>query len=170
MRPPAIVALLLCLIGMTACAKEGPQATPPSGGDVVAPSPSADPDAVEDGRYAAYIRKVDTSGRVVTFDRIEFLTGEAAVKAWREANPGSTESGPDNDYFIVNDNPKLSTMRVAPDAEIIIYDWDDAGGDQARWPLEKVPNVISADPGWGRPMWLTVKGGLIIRIDEQFIP
>jgi hypothetical protein len=170
MRALAPLLLLLSLVGVTACAKAKPQAAPPSAAVSAAPSPSPSVDVVEDGRHAAYIREVDAAGRAVTFDRIEFLTGEAAVKAWRKDNPTSTQPGPDNDYFIVNDNPKLRTMQIAPDAEIIIYDWDDAGGAQVRWPLEKLFKVISADPDWGRPMWLTVNSGLITRIDEQFIP
>jgi hypothetical protein len=56
----------------------------------------------------------------LTFDLAEFLTGEAAAQAAAEHGD---ESPPPNDYYIVNDNPKLRTMPIAPDATIQAIDW-----------------------------------------------
>ena len=56
---------------------------------------------------------MDTAHGRITFDLIEFLTGDAAKQAWKKANPGSDQDGPDDDYYIVNDNAKLRTLPVA---------------------------------------------------------
>lgn len=50
---------------------------------------------------------------VLTFNRVQFLTGEAAIKA----NGGKKPIG-DNGYKIVDDSPLLRTVGVAPDAKV----------------------------------------------------
>ncbi len=50
---------------------------------------------------------------MLTFNRVQFLTGEAAIKA----NGGKKPIG-DNGYKIVDDSPLLRTVGVAPDAKV----------------------------------------------------
>jgi hypothetical protein len=57
----------------------------------------------------------------MVFDLAYFLTGE-------EANQAAAERGLEvpvpNDYFIVNDDPRLRTPALAPDLELALVDWD----------------------------------------------
>ncbi|MCU1353165.1 MAG: hypothetical protein JWM05_2374 [Acidimicrobiales bacterium] len=56
---------------------------------------------------------------LVTFDKVDFLTGKAAVDAAHKAGaipPG--QDYVDNDYYISNTNPLLRTMAVVPDAQV----------------------------------------------------
>jgi hypothetical protein len=50
---------------------------------------------------------------VLTFDKVEFLTGAAAEKAAKAH--GDTV---DNDYYIVNDNTMLRKLGVIPDSQV----------------------------------------------------
>jgi hypothetical protein len=139
-------------------------------------SPSAGP-VLPDGRSPVYLTTVDIAHRSITFDLIEFLTGDAAKQAWKKANPGSTEDGPDNDYFIVNDNPKLRTMPVAATVTVSVLQNDGGSPDPmpitlAAFPgyLAKVKPDASEHKLSYNPFWLTVQNGQIIKIEEQFIP
>ena len=51
----------------------------------------------------------------ITFDLIQFFTGEAATKAAAEDGQGSPAP---NDYYIRNVNPRLRTLPVRADAPI----------------------------------------------------
>jgi hypothetical protein len=70
-----------------------------------------------DGRYPAYVKKVDTVSRTVTIDVIQFFTGAAAAKA---ASEDKQESPPPNDYYIRNPNKRLRTLPVAQTARITV--------------------------------------------------
>jgi hypothetical protein len=85
----------------------------------VAAAPVPSSPTLEDGRHFGFIRSVDlnTSPKTISFDLAYRLDGE-------EANQAAAERGyptpVDNDYFVVNDNPKLRTVTLSPDAEILL--------------------------------------------------
>ncbi len=139
------------------------------------PSPSTSP-ILADGRSPVYLTGIDVSGRSVTFDLIEFLTGDAAKKAWQKDNPGSGQDGPDNDYYIVNDNPKLRTLPVAATVSVNVLDMTSgAGTDTKQISFADLPAYLAElKPDDRRlsynPFWLTVQNGQIVKIEEQFIP
>lgn len=143
-----------------------------------APTPSATPSPVlPDGRSPAYLTSLDVSGRTVTFDLIEFLTGDAAKKAWQKANPGSGQDGPDDDYFIVNDNPKLRTLPVSASVQILVVDLSGPGvqSKAITWAAAPAyfagikPDTSDHKLAWN-PFWLTVQNGQIVKMEEQFLP
>lgn len=106
----------------------------------------------------------------LTFDRAQWLTGEA-YDAWvAEHGP------PENDYVIVNENPRLRTVTVPADAlfvgSIVIVEGGDAG-----------PTVVTAEEfvdGANRyadtriPIWLfhatTDLDSAVTGVQEQFVP
>jgi hypothetical protein len=130
---------------------------------------------LEDGRHPVYLTGIDVAGRSsVEFDLIQFLTGNEAIAAWDEAYPDDP-GGPPNDYFIVNDNPRLRRLPVADDVVVTVLDWD--GGFQpfvvafADLPAQLAGRPILDRGGIGvNPFWLTVHGDTVTAIEEQYIP
>ncbi|HWL91273.1 MAG TPA: hypothetical protein VNP90_07895 [Actinomycetota bacterium] len=141
-----------------------PTATPEPNG---APSPS-----LEDGRHFVYVTTAtrSDSGRTrIRFDLAYFYQGE---RAEREAAERGDEvvSG----YYIVNANPRLRTLHVADDVEVAYIPSDQCcelqTGDIDAW-IEAVLETNPTDyPGTNVPWWLTVDGGRITRIEQQYLP
>jgi hypothetical protein len=125
-----------------------------------------------DGRHAAYLTRLDVGKKTLSFDKIDFLTGEAAKKAYLQQNPGETD-GPPNDYMIVNDNPLVRTLPIADGATITIVDMTGSVTSK-KTTLAALPAYFAPEKGgkhlWHDPFWLTVKNGQIRKIEEQFLP
>jgi hypothetical protein len=145
--------------------------------DAAAPSPSAAPASsapvLADGRHAAYLTSLNVGKKTIGFDKVDFLTGAAAKKAYLEQNPGETD-GPPNDYLIVNDNPLVRTLPIADAATITIVDMTGDGVSSKKTTLAALPAYFASDKGgkrlWHNPFWLTVKNGQIRKLEEQFLP
>jgi len=183
----AIVVVALVALGAAGCNKDANTANPaPSaslprasagvggpktnGASSGAPSASA---ALADGRHAAYLTNLNVEKKTLAFDKIDFLTGEAATKEYIKQNPGQTE-GPDNDYLIINNNPLLRTLPIADSATILIVDMTGGGVAAKKTTLAALPAYFAPEKGgkilWHDPFWLTVKAGQITKIEEQFLP
>jgi hypothetical protein len=135
-------------------------------------SPSPPSPALPDGRHFAYVTRLRGTppDATLTFDLAEFLTGEAAVQAAAEHGD---ESPPPNDYYIVNDNPKLRTMPVAPDVTIRTIDWTNCceltDVPYTDW-AASLTAPTDALYGKGTQYWITVTDGQIVEIEEQYLP
>jgi len=129
-RGPRLVGIVAAAAGLVACS--GSSSAPTARGPVetLVPSPttstsppapsspatqSPDSDIPADHRDIGYIVKVDrVSGTAyIRFDRILFLTGDAANKA--AADHGDETPVP-NDYYIVDETHRLLTFVVAANA------------------------------------------------------
>jgi len=131
-------------------------------------SPPAKP-VLEDGRHAVFLTDVDTVGRSVEFDLIQFLTGDAAVSAYHKDYPDQ-RGGPPNNYYIINDNPKLRRLPVADDVAVTVLDWT-AGLQQKTVAFADLPaRGIPGNATTANPFWLTVVDGTVIAIEEQYLP
>lgn len=183
-------ALLVVLLAAAACAREGPAGTSeaPTGPTLTSspePSPSVEPTeepteeptpspALEDGRHFGYIRSVDADAMTLRFDLAYFLTGE-------EANQAAAEHGDEvpvpNDYYIVNDNPRLRTLPIAADVEVWVIDWSHCC-DLVRGELGPFLDAFATRhhpwdalyQGRRAPYWLTVRDGAVVRIEVQYLP
>jgi hypothetical protein len=119
-----------------------------------------------DGRRAGFIAKVGAG--TVSMDLVEFLTGDAATKAWRQKNPDSELDSPDNDYFIINDNKKLRKLPLTEDVEVKVVG--------ARGPGTEESIAVSAlEKHFGNQLggtlfWFTVRQGQVTKIEQQFLP
>jgi hypothetical protein len=145
--------------------------------DAVTPAPTSAPTPTEapvlvDGRHPVFLTGLDAGGRTVEFDLIQWLTGEAAREAYTAAHPDDP-GYPPNDYFIVNDNPRLRVLPVAGDVTVTVLEH---GFEPMAIAFEELPAFVADDlvPGdaslWHNPFWLTVRDGTITDIDEQYIP
>lgn len=142
--------------------------SPASVTPTISPSPSGAP--LLDGRYFVYPKKV-TGGSTLTFDVAQFLTGTAAADA---AKAHGDESPPPNDYYIVNDDKKLTTFPVSS-AVVVRYIplancCNLKPGNFSAW-SEAVNGTAMTDySGKNAPWWITIKGGSIVKIQQQFLP
>jgi hypothetical protein len=144
---------------------------PPS----ASPSPAASPILAE-GRSFGIIKSVDATYGTLVFDLEQFFSGDAANRAAREDGVIGPNESVDNDYYIRNVNPKLRTVPISSDLQIVLIKWSNCCEHTFS------PNLATfakAFPGPGptddfrgpaSPYWLTVKGGVIVKIEEQYLP
>jgi hypothetical protein len=185
----ALLAVALALTGV-ACTSSSPDAgdTPvptsasispsaspqesPSG--TTSPKPTATaPPILENGRSFVYVKKVDVGMGTssLTFDLALFYTGD-------EANQIAGERGDEvpvpNDVYIVNDNPKLRTLPFAGDAEVLVYDWHACCDNYTSMTVDRWAGYVAAPTrrfhGKLSPYWITVRGGEIVKAEEQYLP
>lgn len=122
-----------------------------------------------DGRYAARITAVNSPRRLVTFDVIQLFLGKAAATA--AAQDHATEVPPPNDVWIRNVSHLLRTLPVASGAPITVNVLSaPMTGDATK----SVPVTLTRlgqfkDLKTGA-FWLTVRGGVVTRIVEQYLP
>jgi hypothetical protein len=151
-----------------------PLGEPRASTGAAAPAPSSP--KLEDGRHFGFIRSVDlrTSPETISFDLAYRLDGE-------EANQAAAERGYEtpvaNDYFIVNDNPKLRTVPLSVDAEILLVDWNRCCDDFVTVDPQSFqasfghPKYSSLHPqGEFTQYWVNVAGGIVVKIEEQYRP
>jgi hypothetical protein len=164
--------------GSTAPAATAPSTTDADAGDgaaTTAPptSPSGEP-VLEDGRHPVYLTDIDTAAQTVEFDLIQFLTGDEATAAYIEDHPDDP-GGPPNDYYIVNDNPRLRRLSVAENVQVTVLDWEGGFKPQviafADLPAQLAADLVPDDDRiWPSPFWLTVNDDTVTAIEEQYIP
>lgn len=155
-----------------ATATEPTNATGPTG----SPTPSVAPE-LEDGRHFGFVRSVDPSELELVFDLAYFLQGE-------EANEAAAERGDEvpvpNDYYIINDNPRLRTLVLASDVSLDLLDWNRCCDELFEGDLEAFATAFDrGEPfesegfiyqGPASPYWLTVRDGEVVRVEEQYLP
>lgn len=176
-------------VALVACSPEGgsTDASPPSPSEAMGeagsptaapPPPSAsgpEPAVLADGRHPVYLTGLDASKRRITFDLIQFLTGETAQKAWIKDHPEEPD-GPPNDYLIVNENVKLRTLPVSSAVTVKVLNTDDLTAETTPIPFADFPAHLTKDLDktdkylWVLPFWLTVMQGQVVLIEEQFLP
>lgn len=128
----------------------------------------------EEGQYC-YINKIYKTGDTTCIDAdfVVFLMGKAAVAAARkngDAEPfvknGDTTWSVPNDYYIVNENKKVRTLKLAKDFRLIV-----AGKSEAVTDETSRFNYLRqhADEG---VFILTIDAGtsLVTVIKEQYLP
>jgi hypothetical protein len=149
-------------------------ATGSAGGSARAPTPAA---TLEDGRHFGFVRSVDPAAGTMEFDLAYFLSGKEADQAYQEAT-GDTGHVP-NDHFVVNDNPMLRTLTLAPDVHLRLLDWNHCcetffDGDLSLFAqaIEQQADVTDGDLVYrGQSQWwITVENGLVTQIEEQYSP
>jgi hypothetical protein len=141
----------------------GTSATPPA----AATTAPAGTD-LADGVHVAHVVRIDPAVGAVTVDVIQFLTGDAAVRA---AGEDGAEVPPPNDYYIRNASSRLRTLPVESGAPITInvLGAQESGSATKDIPktLAELAGVRGVEDGTFR---LTVEDGRVIRIAEVYLP
>ena len=176
-RSIAALLILLMTAALSGCGgDEQPGGAAGTPATTVAPSTTAaagpattEPAELTDGRHPAYIKSVDAAGQTVTFDLIQFFTGEAATKAAAE---DGEESPPPNDYYIRNVNSRLRTLPVKAGAPITVNVLAaQATGSATKDVPVTLEKLASYFPNSGTPpFWITVEQGQITEMAQQFLP
>jgi hypothetical protein len=169
------LALLACaLLVVAGCGGDGDDSSDPSG----APTTTSTTQAAAE-RFG-YIRSVSTAGpaATLTFDEAEFLTGEEAQRAAEEDGQVPAGDPVPNDYYVRNPDKSTVTLRVANDAEITARRCqlcrDGQPGDVEDFLgafMDPSPKTY-ADPyrGAKSQYWLRIEDGVVVAIDEQYVP
>ena len=132
-----------------------------------APVTSAPSSIVTDGRQSAYIDSVDLTAHTITIDPMQYLTGPAAVAAFKKANPSAVE-GPPNDYYIVNPTKDHLVVPLPTSAkvELVIIN-----GVPHTTPVAVPQAKLATYAQLTRaPFWITVANGKVTLVMEQFVP
>ncbi|MDP3714223.1 MAG: hypothetical protein Q8R60_17250 [Mycobacteriales bacterium] len=143
-----------------------------------APTPSATPsvDAPASGTDIGYLvasRETSADGAAlsVSFDRVQFFTGEAAR---READKRGDEI--ENDYYVVNDNTRLRTLVVADGATVTgdssFNSWaGDGGSGQRPRTLDELARFVRTDQGRETLFDLRYDAqGRVTAVAERYLP
>jgi hypothetical protein len=130
---------------------------------------TSEPAVLADGRHPVYLKSVDPDRQTITFDLVQFYTGEDATKAAAEDNK---ESPPPNDYYIRNVNPRLRTLPVRSDAPITVNVLAAGStGSSTKDVSVTLVKLASYFPNSGTaPFWINVAQGQVTKITQQFLP
>lgn len=121
----------------------------------VAPIP-APGEAPADGEHGVEIQAVDLDGRTITVDVIEFFV----------ADDGGDGEVP-NDYYIRNTDTDAQALDVADDVAVTLVDMGAQRLANEEATFDALPAHLDEVPS---PYWITVEAGVVVAIDQQFVP
>lgn len=133
-------------------------------------------DTLPDGRY--FVQLTDIQGGeegplLLQYDLAYFLTGEEANQA---AEDRGLETPVPNDYFIVNDNPKLRltplegvySVKYIPEGSGLSSPVKAHEAQFLGWMGETVQTDFPPkDTSW---WWVTIENGSVTKIEQQYLP
>ena len=117
-----------------------------------------------DGRYDAYVRKVDPDRDLIVVDLVQVFTGKAAVQAALE--DGMDRSAAEvRDSYVRNQNDRLRTLEMAGGVRLNLIGSCESTGQEALF----TKLIKDASYGHGQLFYYTlgVQGGVVQRIDEH---
>jgi hypothetical protein len=175
-RSGLLIAVLVAslLAGCTDDDSATDDTVPPTGGTTTTALTVGEPTDLEDGRTAAFVTAVDVAARTITVDVVQFLRGAEAVTAYRE-DTGATDTPP-NDYWIRNEEDRLRALTVVPTVTIrlVRLGGPDADANGTPGVFEELPEYIQThafgDPPPKILAWVSIQDGVVIAIEEQYVP
>jgi hypothetical protein len=129
-----------------------------------------------DGRYFGYIRSAGAEPPTISFDVAQFFFGKDVQKAAEQDGAVAPGEPVSNDHYERNADTRARALKVAPDA------WVPKGPCCGNQTQGKLPDFLAAfsDPrprflnddyrGRNSQYWVTIRDGLVVRIDEQYLP
>ena len=117
-----------------------------------------------DGRYDAYVRKVDPDRDLIVVDLVQVFTGKAAVQAALE--DGMDRSAAEvRDTYVRNQNDRLRTLEMAGSVRLNLIGACDSTGQEGLF----TKLIKDATYGQGQLFYYTlrVQDGVVQRIDEH---
>ena len=117
-----------------------------------------------DGRYDAYVGKVDPDRDLIVVDLVQVFTGKDAVRAAIE--DGMDRSAAEvRDTYVRNQNDRLRTLEMAGGVRLNLIGSCESTGQEALF----TKLIKDATYGQGQLFYYTlqVRGGVVQRIDEH---
>jgi hypothetical protein len=117
-----------------------------------------------DGRYDAYVRKVDPDRDLIVVDLVQVFTGDAAARAALE--DGMDRSAAEvRDTYIRNQNDRLRTLEMAGGVRLNLIGACESTGQETLF----TKLIKDATYGQGQLFYYTlqVQGGVVRQIDEH---
>lgn len=103
---------------------------------------------------------------VVEFDLACWFTGEAAVIASAE---DGEESPPPNDYYVRNESDQVRFVPVTSDVPVVWYPDPGDPTTEAVTMYEFWREDVESSE-FALAIWITIEGGVIVSIREQWVP
>jgi hypothetical protein len=138
--------------------------------------PAGDPETATGPteRQPGVVVGVTNSGgaSILRIDYVQFLTGGEAADA---AAAHGDESPPPNDYYVVNDNPKIREFPIQPGIPVTVVTNNDGTSDAAGHtiPLSQWIAALSGPHALafkGSLYWVTITNGTVTNIEAQYAP
>jgi len=117
-----------------------------------------------DGRYDAYVRKVDPDRDLIVVDLVQVFTGKDAVRAALE--DGMDRSAAEvRDTYVRNQNDRLRTLEMAGGVQLNLIGACDSTGQEGLF----TKLIKDATYGQGHLFYYTlhVQGGVVRQLDEH---
>src|SRR5215213_4355318 len=117
-----------------------------------------------DGRYDAYVRKVDPDRDLIVVDLVQVFTGDDAVRA--ALQDGMDRSAAEvRDTYVRNQNDRLRTLEMAGGVRLNLIGSCESTGQEGLF----TKLIKAATYGQGQLFYYTlqVQGGVVQRIDEH---
>ena len=117
-----------------------------------------------DGRYDAYVRKVDPDRDLIVVDLVQVFTGKDAVRA--ALQDGMDRSAAEvRDTYVRNQNDRLRTLEMAGGVRLNLIGACESTGQEALF----TKLIKDATYGQGHLFYYTlhVRGGMVRQIDEH---
>jgi len=176
-----MILALMVILPMAACSSSGKTAqsattsapastlassvptAPATGAPTVPPTAAATPLTI-----SAHVLAVDLKAHTITVDPIAFLTGPAAVAAFKHDNPGAVE-GPPNDYYIQNPTKDRVELKFPPDAVVQLVHVKESS-DQTHAATVPQSRLVGYHGLTLAPFKITSAAGTVLKVVEVFVP
>jgi hypothetical protein len=173
--------LAVSLLVLAGCGGDSDDGSPGASGTTTRQTtrtPTATTRGPSDEQFG-YIRSVSTAGPSATlaFDEAEFLSGDEAQRAAEEDGVVAPGERVPNDYYIGNPDKSTETLPIATTARITARRCPLCRNGRPGDVKDFLGSFMKqgqtyADPYRGAKgaYWLTIEGGTVVAIDEQYIP
>jgi hypothetical protein len=158
---------------------------------VLNPAGSSPARLAGDGRYFGYVRAVDAESQppTIRFDVAQFFFGTSVQKAAEQDGAVASGEPVSNDHYERNSDTRAKALTVANDASVTaaspVSRLIPYGQVQARCRPGCAGGTVPASlaeffaaferkrdgmTAVGDAVWVTIRDGLVVRIDEQYFP
>jgi hypothetical protein len=129
---------------------------------------------LEDGRHLGYLMALGASQQPprLVFDLAEWFTDQEAIEA-ALADGVPREDAGINGYYIRNESPRWRILSIDRDATVVLTTSPVADpAHPVEVTLDRFGELFASHDGYLplSPYWLTVRGGIVVAIEEQFVP
>jgi hypothetical protein len=105
-------------------------------------------------------------------DLAVWFTDQEAIEAALEDGVPREDAGI-NGYYIRNESPRWRILSIAPDASVVLTTYPVADpAHPVEVTLDRFAELFGSSEGYLplSPYWLTIRNGVVVTIEEQFVP